>query len=97
MHDLKSLHTEPCRDLGCAHKLIHIDTAAHSRILTHSAYMLTHPQLPLAANAARGRKPGSELGKLLADYEPPPLDEAVDEALLDFMARRKGAMPDIWV
>ena len=34
--------------------------------------------------------------QLLADYEPPPLDDAVDEALRDFMARRKQSMPDIW-
>ena len=34
--------------------------------------------------------------QLLADYEPPPLDDALDEALRDFMARRKQSMPDIW-
>lgn len=34
--------------------------------------------------------------ELLADYEPPPLGEAVDEQLQDFMVRRKESMPDIW-
>ena len=34
--------------------------------------------------------------QMLADYEAPPLDEGIDEALLDFMARRKQAMPDSW-
>jgi trimethylamine--corrinoid protein Co-methyltransferase len=34
--------------------------------------------------------------KLLRDYEAPPLDEAIDEALLDFMARRKSQMADMW-
>jgi trimethylamine--corrinoid protein Co-methyltransferase len=34
--------------------------------------------------------------KLLRDYEAPPLDAAIDEALLDFMARRKQAAPDMW-
>jgi trimethylamine--corrinoid protein Co-methyltransferase len=29
---------------------------------------------------------------LLADYEPPPMDEAIDEALQAFMARRKEAL-----
>ena len=33
---------------------------------------------------------------MLADYEMPPMDESVDEALKDFMARRKEAMPDEW-
>jgi trimethylamine--corrinoid protein Co-methyltransferase len=30
----------------------------------------------------------------LAAYEPPPLDEAVNEALVDFMDRRKQSFPD---
>ena len=30
----------------------------------------------------------------LEAYEPPPLDEARDEALQDFMARRKAELPD---
>lgn len=34
--------------------------------------------------------------KRLAEYEAPALDEGVDEALRDFMARRKGEMPDAW-
>jgi trimethylamine--corrinoid protein Co-methyltransferase len=34
--------------------------------------------------------------KLLRDYEAPPLDPAIDEALQDFMARRKAAMADMW-
>ena len=33
---------------------------------------------------------------MLAGYEAPPIDPAVDEALLDFMARRKADMPDMW-
>ncbi len=34
--------------------------------------------------------------QLLADYEAPPIDPAIDEALLDFIARRKASMPDQW-
>ncbi|MFZ1681677.1 MAG: trimethylamine methyltransferase family protein [Rhizobiaceae bacterium] len=34
--------------------------------------------------------------KKLAEYEPPALDQAMDEALLDFIARRKGSMEDAW-
>jgi trimethylamine--corrinoid protein Co-methyltransferase len=30
----------------------------------------------------------------LADYEPPPLDEAIDQELLEFIARRKQELPD---
>ena len=32
--------------------------------------------------------------KQLAEYVAPPLDPAIDEALLDFMHRRKAAAPD---
>ena len=31
---------------------------------------------------------------MLAEYEAPPLDLAIDEALRDFIARRKASMPD---
>ncbi|HSL77523.1 MAG TPA: trimethylamine methyltransferase family protein, partial [Candidatus Limnocylindrales bacterium] len=32
--------------------------------------------------------------RMLAEYEEPPLDQATDEALLEFMIRRKASMPD---
>jgi trimethylamine--corrinoid protein Co-methyltransferase len=32
--------------------------------------------------------------KRLGEYEPPPLDEAVDAELIDFIARRKAELPD---
>ncbi len=34
--------------------------------------------------------------KRLAEYEAPPLDAGIDEALQDFIARRKASMPDAW-
>ena len=34
--------------------------------------------------------------QMLADYEAPPLDPAIDEALLEFVARKKLNMPDEW-
>jgi trimethylamine--corrinoid protein Co-methyltransferase len=33
---------------------------------------------------------------ILAEVEDPPIDPAVDEALVDFVTRRKGSMPDAW-
>ena len=35
--------------------------------------------------------------KMLANYEAPPLDEAKDKALKDFIAKRKGEMKDSWI
>ena len=34
--------------------------------------------------------------EMLADYEAPAMDPAVEEALLDFMVRKKRAAPDQW-
>jgi len=36
------------------------------------------------------------VASVLAEYEPPPMDPAVDEALRDFMDRRKADMPAMW-
>jgi trimethylamine--corrinoid protein Co-methyltransferase len=33
---------------------------------------------------------------MLQDYEAPAMDPAVDEALKDFIARRKRELPDAW-
>jgi len=33
---------------------------------------------------------------MLADYEPPPIDEAVDRELCAFVEDRKHAVPDAW-
>ena len=32
--------------------------------------------------------------RMLADYEPPPIDEAVDEELREWIERRKASFPD---
>jgi trimethylamine--corrinoid protein Co-methyltransferase len=34
--------------------------------------------------------------KRLAEYEAPPLDPGTDEALCDYIARKKSAQPDQW-
>jgi trimethylamine--corrinoid protein Co-methyltransferase len=31
---------------------------------------------------------------MLAEYEAPPIDPAIDEALLEFIGKRKASMPD---
>jgi trimethylamine--corrinoid protein Co-methyltransferase len=33
---------------------------------------------------------------MLADYQAPPIDEAVDEALRDYVARNKASVADAW-
>lgn len=34
--------------------------------------------------------------QMLNDYQPPPIDPAIDEALLEFMTRKKASMDDAW-
>ena len=34
--------------------------------------------------------------KALAEYQAPALDESIDEALKDFITRKKASMPDQW-
>ncbi len=78
-------------NLGSAHTLANFETAFYrSEVADNASYeqwleegSLTAPQ---RANALVKEK--------LASYEPPPLDAAVDEELLAFIARRKSEMPD---
>jgi trimethylamine--corrinoid protein Co-methyltransferase len=34
--------------------------------------------------------------QMLEEYEEPPLDESIDEALIDYMAKKKESMADEW-
>ena len=43
---------------------------------------------------AEGQRANRIWKRMLADYEAPPLDLAIHEALRDFIARRKASMPD---
>jgi len=43
----------------------------------------------------RGSRP-TRWKKLLAEYDAPPLNAGTNEALQDFIARRKRMMPDAW-
>jgi trimethylamine--corrinoid protein Co-methyltransferase len=49
------------------------------------------------AGESRTEERAAEIvARTLAEYEPPPIDDAVDAALTDFVARRKSSMPDMW-
>ena len=78
---------------GSAHTLANYETAFYeSELADVQSFENRHEGGELDSVARANRR----WRQLLADYEPPPLDEAVDEALGDFMARRKRSMPDIW-
>jgi len=50
----------------------------------------------LAGSADAAKRANALWKKRLAEYQAPPLDPAKDEALTDFVARRKAAAPDAW-
>ena len=77
--------------LGTAHTLANFETAfARSDVANNDSFEQWEEDGSLdAAQRANGI-----WKKMLDGYEAPPLDEAADEAMLDFMARRKEVIPD---
>ena len=77
--------------LGAAHTQANFEQAFYrSSVADNNSYeqWLEDGELDAAQRANRIWK------ETLANYEPPPLDEATDEALVAFMERRKSELPD---
>ena len=77
--------------LGCAHTQANFETAFYrSPIADNNSF----EQWEAEGAQDMAQRANTSWKKQLAEYEPPPLDPAIDEALLDFMKRRKDASPD---
>ena len=79
--------------LGCGHTLRNYETAFYEPPLSDSENVESWEE--------RGAKDMQQRAyerwtALLRDYEPPPIDPATDEALKDYVARRKAELPDAW-
>jgi len=77
--------------LGCGHTQANFEQAFYRSQLADNNSVeqwQADGSLDMAQRANRQWK------KMLAEYEPPPLDPGIDEALKDFIARRKASMPD---
>jgi trimethylamine--corrinoid protein Co-methyltransferase len=77
--------------LGTAHTLANFENAFYrSEIADNNSYeqWLEDGSLDAAQRANAIWK------RMLREYEAPPLDEGIDEALTEFMAKRKASMPD---
>jgi len=77
--------------LGCAHTQANFETAFfRSNLADNNSVEQWEAEgaqdMPVRANAIWKRA--------LREYEPPPIDPAIDEALLDYMARGRAAVPD---
>jgi trimethylamine--corrinoid protein Co-methyltransferase len=79
--------------LGCAHTQANFETAFYrSTIADNNSF----EQWQAEGSRDAAQRANGLWKKMLADYEDqaPPLDPAIDEALKDFMARKKESMPD---
>ena len=77
--------------LGTAHTLANFETAFYrSEIADNNSFeqWLEDGGLDAAQRANAIWK------RMLREYEAPPLDEGIDEALGEFIAKRKASMPD---
>jgi trimethylamine--corrinoid protein Co-methyltransferase len=77
--------------LGCAHTQANFETAFYrSTTADNNSYEQWQAEgsLDAAQRANRTWK------KMLADYELPPIDEGIDEALREFITQKKAAVPD---
>ena len=75
------------------HTLRHYETAFYD---SPTADNTSFEQWRDAGESRTEERAAAQVATALANYEPPPLDDSIDEALLDFMNRTKAAMPDMW-
>jgi trimethylamine--corrinoid protein Co-methyltransferase len=79
--------------LGCGHTMRNYEHAFYDAVMSDSDNVENWEE--------RGSKDAEtrafeRWNQLLNDYEAPPMDPAVDEALKDYVARRKTELPDAW-
>ena len=75
------------------HTLRHYETAYWESTLNDDQPWETWSEKGAVDSAMRANL---QWKKTLAEYEAPAMDEGIDEALQDFVARHKGAIPDMW-
>ncbi len=78
---------------GTAHTLRHYKTAFYDSALDDNQPWETWDEQGGIDMATRAN---ARWKSQLAAYEAPPLDDGIDGALLEFIERRKAAMPDAW-
>jgi trimethylamine--corrinoid protein Co-methyltransferase len=77
--------------LGNEHTLANFEHAFYrSSIADNNSF----EQWELEGSLSAAQRANAKWKELLASYEAPPLDEAIDAELVDFIGRRKSEMPD---
>lgn len=78
---------------GCAHTMANYETAFWDAGIADNE---PFEKWQAAGSENAATRANRQWKKMLAEYEAPPLDEGIDEALKDFIARRKAEMEDAW-
>lgn len=79
--------------LGCAHTMANYKTAFFNPELADND---SFEQWRDGGEKDANLRASERWKAVLADYSRPPIDPSVDEALTDFVKRRKESMPDAW-
>ena len=77
--------------LGNPHTLANFETAFWRSDISDAA---SYEQWTEEGSLSAAQRANTRWKRLLADYEPPPIDDAVDAELRDYVARRKAEMLD---
>lgn len=78
---------------GAQHTLRHYETAFYEASLSDNS---SFEQWRDAGERSTEQRASDLWRRVLAEYEPPPIDDAVDAELVDFVTRRKADAPDQW-
>lgn len=77
--------------LGSAHTLANFETAFYrSSVADNNSF----EQWELEGSKDAAERASAAWKRMLADYQPPPLDDAVDQELAEWVRRRKASFPD---
>ena len=77
--------------LGCAHTQANFESAFYRSSIADNNSV---EQWEAEGSLDAPRRANALWKRMLAEYEAPPIDPGVDEALRDFIERRKASMPD---
>jgi trimethylamine---corrinoid protein Co-methyltransferase len=78
---------------GCAHTLANYETAFWDSDLADNE---PFEKWEAAGSTDAATRANRLWKKRLAEYQAPPLDDAIDEALRDYVARKKTERADMW-
>ncbi|WP_420583912.1 trimethylamine methyltransferase family protein [Ruegeria sp.] len=79
--------------LGCGHTMRHYQDAFYEPALSHSENVESWEDEGAKDMRTRAYE---RWNKMLSEYEEPPMDIALREALEEFVAKRKESLPDAW-